>query len=485
MKTQKTLNKVLVVLIVVLLSVVSFGGIYYKDKGSLVSRIPNYVLDADLEGYRQITLNVDTSSTEENTTEENETSEENTVTNDTVEEANNETEENNTTNEQTTEKKEYTVGDYKKASETMKKRLKSLGVQNYQLLLDESTGKIVVRLPENEQTDIILSDITEIGKFSIVDSETNEELLNNSDVKKANVALTTTGYSNNRAIVLTIKFNNQGTKKFKQITQDYKNVTNETNSTSNTQSSETNTSSENSNNETNTTEGETTENKQKQVKISIDSSEILTTNFDEIIENGELSLTIAVIEEEFETQMFSALNLASIIENEPIDVTYTIIGNSYIDAVVEDNTLKAIVYIEIAIALVIALVMILKYRMSGILRAIMSVGFVAALLLVIRYTNVAISLEGMLAIELGFIINTIFNFIVLKAEKEGKLSGKEKKNEYKKLVKSYTLILIPILIVALVYCFTQWAGMLSIGMILFWSILVSWIYNILINKFII
>ena len=129
--------------------------------------------------------------------------------------------------------------------------------------------------------------------------------------------------------------------------------------------------------------------------------------------------------------------------------------------------------------------MIIKYRLSGILRAIMSVGFIAILLLVIRYTDVALSLEGLLAIELGFIINTIFNFMILKAEKEGKLEGKEKNNNFKNILKSYTLSLVPILIVALVYCFTQWAGMLSTGMVLFWSILISWIYNTLLNKFLV
>ncbi len=484
MKTQKTLNKVLIVLIVVLLSIVSFGGIYYKDKGQIVSRIPKYVLDADLEGYRQVTLNVSddhevhnhenettNSTTEENATKENETA-------------------NNTVEEQTSEEKEYTAADYKKTAETMKKRLKSLGVQNYQLLLDENTGKILLRLPENEQTDVILSDITEIGKFSIKDSQTGEELLNNSDVRNVKVSLNSAGYTNTTAIVMTINFNTKGAKKFKQVTADYQNVANEivsntANNETNTSNNETNSSSENASNETNQTTESSTENKKKEVKISIDSSDMLTTNFDEIIDNGSLSLTIGAAQEEFETQMFSALNLASIIENDPIDVTYSIVGNTYIDATIEDNTLKAIVYIEIAVALIILLVMIIKYRLSGIVRAIMSVGFIAILLLAIRYTNVALSLEGILAIELGFIINTIFNFMILKAEKEGKLEGKEKNSNFKKIVKSYTLVMVPIVIVALVYCFTQWTGMLSIGMVLFWSILISWIYNTLLNKFLV
>ena len=492
MKTQKVLNKVLIVLIVVLLSVVSFGGIYYKDKGQMVSRIPGYTLDADLGGYRQVTLNVDDSDDEHDHTHEEDTTTEgnNTALENTSSAEENTVAENETANNTAEEKKEYTADDYKKTAETMKKRLKSLGVQNYQLLLDENTGKILLRLPENSQTDIILSDINEIGKFSIKDSETNEELLNNSDVRSVNVSLRATEYSNTNAIVMTINFNTKGARKFKQVTSDYQNVANEILENTgadetNTVNNETNTSSENATNETNTTTGTSTENKKKEVKISIESSDMLTTNFDEIIDNGTLSLTIGAAQEEFETQMFSALNLAAIIENDPIDVTYSIVGNTYVDAAIEDNTLKAIVYIETAIALVILLIMVIKYRVSGILRAIISVGFIAGLLLVIRYTNVALSLEGIFAIELGFIINVIYNFMILKAEKEGKLEGKEKNNTFKKIMKSYTLILVPILIIALVYCFTQWAGMLSIGMVLFWSILISWVYNTLLNKFLV
>ena len=82
MKTQKKLNLVLVMLIILLVSVVSFGGIYYKNKNSMSNILPSYILGNDLKGYRQITLELADSdsseSTEENTT--NETATEETVT---------------------------------------------------------------------------------------------------------------------------------------------------------------------------------------------------------------------------------------------------------------------------------------------------------------------------------------------------------------------------------------------------------------------
>ena len=81
MKAIRNLKVTLVVLIVILISVISFGGIYYVNKGKMKNRLPDYVLGSSIKGYRHITLvasestNKDenntnsTSNTTENTTE--------------------------------------------------------------------------------------------------------------------------------------------------------------------------------------------------------------------------------------------------------------------------------------------------------------------------------------------------------------------------------------------------------------------------------
>ena len=56
MKAQKILNVVLVILIIVLVSVISFGGIYYKDKNKMSNHLPDYIMGTDLKGYRQVSL---------------------------------------------------------------------------------------------------------------------------------------------------------------------------------------------------------------------------------------------------------------------------------------------------------------------------------------------------------------------------------------------------------------------------------------------
>ena len=55
-------------------------------------------------------------------------------------------------------------------------------------------------LPEDDKTDIILSDLTEVGKFTIEDSETGEVLLDNGDVKSVKFGQQNTGTSSSSSM---------------------------------------------------------------------------------------------------------------------------------------------------------------------------------------------------------------------------------------------------------------------------------------------
>ena len=485
MKAIRNLKVILVVLIVILISVISFGGIYYVNKGEMKNRLPDYVLGSSIKGYRHITLvasestNEDenntnsTSNTTENTTEnatENETSNttENATENNTTENAVNTT---NTTN--TTSENVNTASNYKKSANIIKRRLKVLNIDNYNVTCDESTGRIVVDLPEDDKTDIILSDLTEVGKFTIEDSETGEVLLDNGDVKSVKFGQQNTGTSSSSSLIMGIEFNSKGTKKFRNITKEYQN-----------ELAENSTEESNTTNSTNTTENSTdsSEKKDKKVKIKIDDAEILTTDFSEVIDNGVLTLTVGNANDE--TQRNSALNIGAIIQNEPLPVKYQVEGNTYTESSIDENTLKVIIYCLVVIALVIALVLIVKYRTMGILQAILSVGYIGLLLIVIRYANVVESLDGILSIFVCYVINSIFAFMISKVLSNKDLTKKVSKKSVNNVIKKYGLIIIPELIIATVCLFTSWSAIFSFGMILFWGIVISFVYNVAVTKFI-
>lgn len=486
MKLQKKLNVILIILIILLVSLVSFGGIYYKNKNQMVNSLPNYLLGADLTGYRKVTLtpkdvednNAETNSETDNENTQNDISEENEV-NNTISE----------TDAGTSTEKE---NNYKKSAQVIKGRLKSLNVENYTVACDEKTGKINITLPENEQTDTILADIVEVGKFTIKDSNTDEVLLDNSDVRSVKIT-EEQGYSSTQR-VMNINLTTKGASKYKNITKTYQNNIENTTANETENSTENTTSNEESNvikgeEETNeTTSSESSEDEKKtEVTLNIDSSTLLSTTFTEVIDNGKITLTLSSSSSTTSSskdELYSTYNLAAIMENDPLPVEYEITGNTYVASDYNSNDVKILIYAESFIALVIAIVIMLLYHKEGLMQTILSIGYVAILLIVIRLTNVVLSMEGIIAIGVSYIINAIFGFMMA-SELYGKkeLTNKQKQKITKKVAKKYSLILIPVVIIALVCCFINWTSIFSLGMILFWGILISWIYNILISKF--
>lgn len=473
MKAQKRLNVILVVLIIVLVSIISFVGIFYQSRNEMVSRIPEYKSGTNIKGHRIVTLEVSedgTKSGEEST--ENETTE-------------NEVAENETSNNEESKNTENNADNYKKSAEIIKKRLKNLKVEDYSVSLDENTGKIEIDLPENDQTDIILSDITQKGNFQIADSSTNEVLLSNSDIKSVDVGKQVNG--SYTVVYMNINFNMQGAKKFKNVTVKYQNNVSENtiaaeNTTEENTTTTENSTEENSTSEENTTSDESADssNESRQVVLKIDDTTMMTTSFTEVIDNGTLSLTIGSSKDndEIQTYVYGGDNLAAIIENEAMPLQYEIKGNTYVASEIGTSNIKIIVYVEIAIALVISLYLIIRYRVKGIMATILSVGYVAILLLAIRYANVVLSIEGILAIALSFVVNTVFNIMLLNRIKEKNMTAEEKRQKYNEALKRYSLSIVPIVIIAVVCCLVNWDAIYSFGMVMFWGIIISIIYNL-------
>ncbi len=443
MKTQRKLNILLIILIILLLSLISFVGIYHQDKSEILNWMPNYTLGTDISGSRLVILELkqdDNESGEEDKTEE------------------------------VTETKEEKIGstsEYKKCADIITKRLKALKVSNYQISLDENTGKIEITIPEDNRTDTILSDITQKGNFQIVDSITGEVLLSNKDVKSTSIGKSESTYYT--SIYMKVNFNNHGSKAFKDITVNYRNqiVEGETNDTTETNTAEDSSSEESS------------QVKTKQVNIKIDDSTLLTTHFTEIIDNGVMQLTMGSSQdsEELQSLMNAGANVAAIVQNEAMPLQYTVTGNMYVESNTSIDSIKTIIYIEIIIAVLILLYMIIKYKGNGLLHSILSIGYIAILLIMIRLTNVVLSIEGILGIELAFLMNILFSFQILRRLKD--LNKKDSVAMFDKIIKKYSIVTMPIAIVAIVCTFVNVEVLYSFGMVMFWAIVISLLYNLI------
>ncbi len=507
MKTQKKLNIALVILIIILVSLISFVGIYHLDKNQMVSSLPNYILGTDVSGYRFVTLvpSEIQSDTENESIDLGEAK---------IEDENSVETENNTDGESTenqnednsAEKEKEKLNNYKKAEEVFRARLKALKIDDFVLAFDEKTGKIELSLPENEQTDVILSDLVQKGNFEVSDTNTGETLLTNKDVKSVNVSATDTyGYS---IVGMDINFNLNGTKIFKDITEQYNSnatiivnaVDNETSEdtseTENNVSEETtdeNTTQENTSEENTTDENAVDESEasgeevNKTIDIKIDDTVMLSTSFDEVIDSGKLELSMGsyIDETDLKSALYGGYNIAAIIENDPLPIDYEITGNIYVGGTIQTSDINTIIYVLIGIGVVISIAMIVKFKMKGVLSTILSVGYIAVLLIALRYTNVTLSLEGIFAIGFAFILNLGFYYVLFEKIKDKKLTREEKIENYDKTLKKYCISIIPLIILSIICCFINWDSIYSFGMVTFWAIDISILYNLIVTNFIV
>lgn len=478
----KLFTEILAIVVIVL---VSFVGVYKQDYNKMINQVKEYKYSKDLDGYREVVLEV---SSEENKSTENETNNETTENKDateTTEEKNVDNEENKE-NEKTEENSHYE--EYRDSKKLIEKRLSLLGVQDYTISQNEENGSIYLQIPENEETDHILSNLLQKGNFEIKDSEDSSKVfVNNDNLKKVS-----TVYNNSTegtTVYLQFEFDKNGKNILKEISsgeyktnqEDSTDETENSNETENenavdaeaevkTQDSETEENSEtNTDSETNSESDK--ENKQKKIVLSIDDNDLITSSFDEVLETGAINLSMNKAtkdQDSINDTLRSASTISNVLNSGKMPLTYEIKQNSYIQTdITQDKLNKA--YIVIGVVFVIALIyMIIKYKTKGITAAIANIGFLALDLLLIRYTNVAISLESIVIGTVVLAINYLFVYEMLKMEENTKIQN---------LFKSQILKVVPIVLIAIIFAFSKVTKLSTAGMFLFWGITLSFIYN--------
>ncbi len=436
-----TIKILTIILLIILVSMIGFFGIYKQNKNQMSNIIKDYSYAMNLKGARTIKLKVNTEVSDESKNEEN----------------------------------------YNKSKEIIEKRLKSLKVQEYNINLNTKTGEIIVEIPEDSNTDTKVSNLNTIGKFEIIDSNTKEVLLDNSNIKSSNVLYNNA--TSGTTVYLEIAFDKDGKNKLEEISKTY--VDSEEN---NTTSEENNATSEENTAEENTAEETKTEDStKKQITMKIDDEEIMTTSFDEPITTGKMQLSIGKATTDSNTlqgYISQAQNIATVLDNGNLPVEYDIEKNQYI---LSDITEQQVLYVVITIAIIAVIgiiFLIIKHKVNGLLAGISYIGLTALYLLLIRYTNVIISIESIFGITIVMILNYIFIFKLL--ENIEKISKEKAENIVNKAIietyKRFFSRVIPICIIAIVFCFVKWIPMSSFGMILFWGLVIIAIYNILITR---
>lgn len=454
MKKYKGMKLTLIILTIILLSMISFIGIYVQEKNQMVNIMPNYLLARDLKGHRRVELKVSDEVVETIKYD----ADGNVIPEGTTEIAVSRVEEKKiNANEVLNEE------NYEKVKDIVEKRLKLMQVTDYIIRKDKENGTIILELPEDSNTDRVIGQLSIQGKFEIVDNDTNEVLMTNNDIKsvEAGYGTTQTGAT---AVFININFNKEGTEKFKNITNTYVQTIVEKEET------------EVANETTNEVATEETVNEEKQetvtkkIAIKIDGSKLLTTYFDKEVSNGVLQLSVGTSEnataEDMQEYLLEANSMAAVLDPGKMPIIYEVEQNKYILSRITTDEIQIIVSIVIAVLAIAMIYLVIKYKAKGILASISQVGYVAILLIALRIFNVEISLSSIVGIILSIAINYIIVINILKQK------------EIMKVIKKYSVVLIPTLIISIVFTFMN----IAIGSTIFWAIIIAILYNLTITN---
>ena len=475
MKKIKLIAKILTIIIICL---VGFVGIYlpWKQPIEMNNLVKEYNLSKDLKGYREIILKVSDANKVLDADKK--------VIGDT-----------DSYNDDTIKEQKYTKSDekvnssevlneqnYEKSKSIIEKRLSKFGVQDYNLSMDKQSGTIYIQIPEDTNTDRVVNNITQTGSVELKDSKDDSKVyLKSENLKEAKVLYNqeTTG----TAVYMSLQFNKEGKEILKNISEnEYKTLPEKDTDKSEDANNEENKEADNtdeSKKEDSTESSSSGENKeeQKQVTLYISGSAVTTTSFDEPVETGNIDLRTAqptTDSDALQNSITSAQTISALLNNGVLPIKYNVKENQYVKTDIKAETVKKVIIAVAVIVAILLVYMIKKYKTRGILATISYIGFVSLYTILLRVFNVTIALEGIAGGIIILVLNYLVNMKLLEVNGD--------KKEYYKSYLDIIMKLIPILAISIIFIFIPVTTLASIGMTLFWGIVLMLAYNVTLTK---
>ena len=165
-------------------------------------------------------------------------------------------------------------------------------------------------------------------------------------------------------------------------------------------------------------------------------------------------------------------SIKNIIQSGNLPITYSV---NYTNDIHSNISEIGIISVFAVILIIMLVYLVLKYKLKGILAELDILGFGALLLLVLRYTNVEISIASIVSIATMLILQFIYSVKLLDNEK---ISSKIFTEETIK----FTKMLIPAFIMSVVIAFANILEISGFGMIIFWGIILFEIFNNIITR---
>lgn len=446
MKNSKKLKLILIILICVLIILSGIFGIYAKKSNTYANLIPDYTFASDIKGATVLELEVDTSKDTIYLDKDGNEVDSSKVTEDNKKEY--------TTKEVPTNAEEnLNTENYKKCLDIMKERLKLLDAAQYQLDLNETDGKIILTVSDDYIEDIE-SILPMEGKLQVINSDTEEVMLDYTDFKSAEA--TYASLDEEVRTYISLKLNESGIEKYNNLVNDKVTVENA------------------ENNE------EETESEEIKLKVLFDSDEIAEITKDDLTLVGGKKLRITTgsgLTSNSEIQ--SQLNMNTVVSRLATIGKMPVVYKLTVEEFMNNNIKDYISYIVIgliAVAVIFSIIFILRYKLNGLLAVLGFVTNAALFLIVIRLTNIEISLNSFAGILGVIVLYAMISNILLK----------ELKNEQKAFVDNVKVavlnsldLLIIALILLVVLTFTNMALINTVGLLIFWGWLITVLGNLI------
>lgn len=489
-KKLNVVRTIAVLLVIVLVCVIAFAGINARLLGVWVNKVADYSYGMEFDGYREFRFVLDESQEEKDVyvddngkymgdpNDGTETSVTSTTVTEVVEDEKPElalpevkddkAEEDvdpavKTARENTgyalekrvikvNEDSSITKENFDKTKRIIQERLETIPNYEYNIRMDSITGEMVIELPDNENIELEQSLILTKGLLEVIDHQTGVVLLDNSYIEEVSVISSETEDLSGVQVYMNIKLNEEGTKILKDVSNKY----------------------------VATVDGAGQENI-KYISVRLDGQNLISTYFGEEIVNGELNVPMgepATEEATYNNIVNQLTRLNSIINGERLPLTYLLHQDSFVNSSITDEVL-VIVKVILTVAIVVASIfMIVKHKLKGFILSIVSLGFVAVMDLVIRYMNITVTINSAIATIALIVMNYVYMFKILAGYKDNTLT----KVVYKDVSKHYYLTIVPVIILATIFTFMSGVVINSIGVVLFWGLLVQALYNALVIR---
>lgn len=468
-KKIKIFKTIAIVFFIITVSLISFVGIFKDKLNTKTNIIPDYTYGMELAGTREFKFALDTTSEEKNVyVDENDNYMGTVVESDDASVDSGEISLDATTeskpNEEKVEPKDtvpYTEKlkvikanedsvlnkeSYEKSKKIIQTRLEKAKIPEYSIRLDNVTGNLVLEVPEDDNTDKAYQLALAKGKFELIDSGTGLVLLKNDDIKKAEALFYAT---DSYQAMLQIELKKEKVETLKEISKTY-------------------------------TKSDDENEKDKTVQLKIDDEVLLETYFGEELSQGIIQITMGQATkdyDEFLKSYESAEYFANIIDNGQTPNAYKLSSDNFVKSQITDEVITLIKVACLGAIGIVSLVLIFRYKGKGLIAAIASVGYIGVTLLALRYTNVVITPNSVLALIGVITVNYIFMFSLLRRMKNDSI-----KHAFIENMKQLNITIIPLWVIAVIFTVMSNVVISSVGMCMFWGLAIQILYSLIITR---